>query len=310
MAATAAGDGLPVLGVDVGGTGIVSATGDGRYVTIPAGRRTIVARTNPSRGTVFDSRLLRGILTIPAVAYDGSAGGLSADGRTLVLIQPRVSFPRARTTFAVLSVPRLRLLQTLHLRGDFSFDAISPRGRLLYLIQYIVPNDPSRYLVRAYDLAAGRLLPRPVTDPHEQGEKMRGSPVTRATSPGGRWAYTLYDGAGGVPFVHALNTSRSTARCIDLDALAGTDVSQVRLRVVAGGGRITVENKGRPVLVVDTRTFRVSSPPVTPAKALDERGGGLPWLPVVLVPAGLLAVLAGVVSVVGVRRRRRAAPAP
>ena len=40
-------------------------------------------------------------------------------------------------------------------------------------------------------------------------------------SPDGRWAYTLYDGNGKTPFIHALDTSRSTARCIDLDALAG-----------------------------------------------------------------------------------------
>jgi hypothetical protein len=52
---------------------------------------------------------------------------------------------------------------------------------------------------------------------------MRGNPLTRTTSPGGRWAYTLYDGAGGTPFVHALDTSRRTAHCIDLPALRGSN---------------------------------------------------------------------------------------
>ena len=47
---------------------------------------------------------------------------------------------------------------------------------------------------------------------------MRGQPLTRATSPDGRWAYTLYDGAGKEPFIHALDTSTRSARCIDLDA--------------------------------------------------------------------------------------------
>ena len=133
--------------------------------------------------------------------------GSPADGRTLVLITPRTSFPRARTTLLVLGARGLASRETIRLRGDFSFDAISPQGRLVYLIQYNQPTDPTRYLVRAYDLQHGRLLHAPVVDPQERGEKMRGNPLSRAVSPDGRWAYTLYDGAGGTPFVHALDTS-------------------------------------------------------------------------------------------------------
>ena len=229
FAGTATADGLPVLGVDVGATGVASAARDTRYVTLPAGSRTIVARVDPSGGRVLASRSVNGTFTIPAVAYDGSAGGLSADGRTLVLIEPRTSFPRARTTFRVLAAPQLRPRRVVKLRGDFSFDAISPHGTFMYLIQYTVPTDPSRYLVRAYDLHTYRLLSSPVVDPRELTDKMRGSPLTRASSPDGRWAYTLYDGAGGTPFIHALDTTRRTARCIDLDTLTGTDLSQLRL---------------------------------------------------------------------------------
>lgn len=180
---------------------------------------TVVALVNPHGGRIIASRLLHGTFTIPAVAYDGSAAGLSADGRTLVLIQPRASFPRAQTPLMIVDAQRLRRLQLLRLHGDFSFDAISPRGSLVYLIEYVSPTDPTRYRVRAYDLAADRLLAQPVVDPREPGEQMGGSPLTRATSPNGRWAYTLYDGAGKTPFVHALDTSTRSARCIDLDAL-------------------------------------------------------------------------------------------
>jgi hypothetical protein len=45
-----------------------------RYVTVPAGRNTLVAMI-PTSGRVVRSRLLRGNFTVPAVAYDGSAGG-------------------------------------------------------------------------------------------------------------------------------------------------------------------------------------------------------------------------------------------
>ena len=63
---------------------------------------------------------------------------------------------------------------------------------------------------------------------------MRGSPITRATSSDGRWAYTLYDGAGGTPFLHALDTSKRQARCIDLPMLAGgQDLGQLRITMAS-----------------------------------------------------------------------------
>lgn len=252
-AAPALADGLPVLGVDVGNVGVATQTA--RYVTLPAGRDTVLASVRPDGGQVWQSRLLSGRLTIPAVAYDGSAGGLSADGGTLVLIEPRLGFPRARTRLVALGTGRLAVRRTIRLDGDFSFDAISPRGRLLYLIHYLSARDPNRYEVRAYDLRTARLLPRPVTDPSEPGD-MRGRPLSRATSRDGRWAYTLYDG-GGTPFLHALDTSAVSARCIDLDALKGADTSRLRLRL-GPGSALVVGNGLRPLVSVDTRSFRVS----------------------------------------------------
>jgi len=308
LAGAARADGLPVLGVDVGGTGVASSAGDARYVTIAAGRSTVVARVNPTGGRVLASRLLTGSFTIPAVAYDGSASGLAADGHILVLIEPRASFPRAQTTFTVLAVPQLRPLRTVRLRGDFSFDAISPHGSLMYLIQYTVPTDPSRYLVRAYDLHTGRLLARPVTDPREQTDKMRGSPITRTTSPDGRFAYTLYDGAGTTPFVHALDTSRRTARCIDLDSLTGsTYLWRLRLTLGNGGGTLTVHNGHDIEAVVDTRTFQVSTP--TPAIAPRVGRHSFPARLVALTTLTTLAALTALVALVTVARRRRPAAA-
>jgi len=128
----------------------------------------------------------------------------------LVLIQPCAGYPLAQTPLMVVDAQRLRTLQIAKLHGDFSFDAISPRGSLVYLIEYTSPTDPTRYRVRAYDLAANRLLSQPVVDPREQGEKMGGSPLTRATSPNGRWAYTLYDGAGSAQLRTPVNP-----RCAD-----------------------------------------------------------------------------------------------
>ena len=84
-AATARADGLPVLGIDVGGSGVTTSTDASRFVTIAAGASTIVARVAKTGGRVLRSRLVQGTFTIPAVAYDRSAGGLAADARTCPL---------------------------------------------------------------------------------------------------------------------------------------------------------------------------------------------------------------------------------
>jgi hypothetical protein len=154
-------DGLPVLGVDVGATGVASPSGQARYVTIPAGADTVVARVDAQGGRIGASLLLPGTFTISAVAYDGSASGLSGDGHTLVLIEPRASFPRAETRLAVLRTRPLLWRTTITLPGDSSFDAVSPDGSSLYLIQYTSALDPTKYNVRVYDLDSSRLVKGP-----------------------------------------------------------------------------------------------------------------------------------------------------
>jgi hypothetical protein len=257
-ASSARADGLPVLGIDVGSVGVVSPSEGSRFVTMPAAANTVVARVATTTGTILRSRMLHGTFTIPAVAYDGSAGGLSHDGKTLVLITPRRGFPRANTRLIVLATRTLRTTRVVNLHGDFSFDAISPHGTWLYLIQYVNPNDPTRYLVRAFDTTSGRFAAKPIVDPSAPGEKMRGNPLNRVMSDDGRWAYTLYDGAGSTPFVHALDTSARTAHCIDLDALAGTDLSRLRLRFDRSSDKLRVTRGKTTVQLVDLRTFKAT----------------------------------------------------
>ena len=217
-AGSARADGLPVAGVDASvRPGSSRPLGSARYVTIPAGRAD-GRRPRPAqrRTTIIRSRLLPGTFTIPAVAYDGLRRWALRRRTHARPDHAAHRLPRARTALLVLGARGLASRATIRLQGDFSFDAISPQGRLLYLIQYNQPRTiPTRYLVRAYDLRRGRLLPAPVVDPKERARRCA-KPLSRAVSPDGRWAYTLYDGAGGTPFVHALDTSGRTARCIDL----------------------------------------------------------------------------------------------
>jgi hypothetical protein len=299
VTATAAADGLPVLGIDVGSQGVTVPGGPDRYVTINDGKTTLVERIARDGGRVEGMMRLKGTFTIPAVAYDSSASGLSADWGTLVLIQPRQSFPRATTTFALLDVPSLFLRRTFTLRGDFSFDAVSPQGRRMFLINYTSPADPTRYTVRAYDLNANRLLAKPIVDPAEPSDKMRGGPITRMVSVDGRWAYTLYDGAGGTPFVHALDTATGRAHCIDLPMLFGQqNLASLRFRR-GPGTRIGIEASGTTVAVVDTTTFAASAPAAHAPSDLR------PWL---IVSA--LAAFSLLVALAATRRRFRGRPAP
>lgn len=191
------------------------------YVSLPPkdGKTELLKVGRDGEG-VAATRTLPGEFSVPAVAYDGTTAGLSNDGETLVLIKPRRSFQQRTTSLTVVDPSSLRLRQELELDGNFSFDAVTPDGSVIYLIEYTSNNDPSAYAVRAYDVGTGQLLPDPIVDPDEADKDMRGSPITRESEASGRWAYTLYDGLGEHPFVHALDTTGRVAHCIDLDALA------------------------------------------------------------------------------------------
>lgn len=289
----ARGDGLPFGNVDVGPKGVVVPGDSDRIVALSAGRgATLVARIDRDGGRVRRTLRLHERLTVPGVALDRTADGRSADGRTVVLIRPRGTFPQRRTRLVVLRVRPLQVRRSVRLRGDFSFDAISPDGRRMYLVDYVDPKDARKYLVRSYDVARGRLEVGAIVDAREPDEDMRGYPVTRATTAGGRWAYTLYEG-GGEPFVHALDTTGRRAFCIDLPMLAGTS-NPYDLRLSLRHGRLSVLGGEAALAVVDTETMRASEPRVGPSRARGTpqpgRDRGLDW-----GMAGALAALAFVV---------------
>jgi len=286
LPAPAAADGLP-------GTGVVPSPvsapgGDVEYLTERAKRDTVLRERRLDGGRALRSLDLTGRYSVPAVAYDGSPSGLSGDGRTLVLINPRRSWPRKRTTFAVVDATRMELRRHIRLRGDFSFDAISPDGRVIYLVQYLSPNDQTAYAVRAYDMRAQRLFPDPVVDPSEPDEDMSGVPLSRVSDAEGRWAYTLYSGAKH-PFVHALDTERRTAACIDLEL---KNLRGVALEI--HGGRLDVVGDSGLLARIDTATHRVIPVPEhrpARAKADARASGATPWLPIAAATAVLLLLV-------------------
>jgi hypothetical protein len=285
-----------------GGAGVSAPRASHSYVAVRSGHDTVVQRVRRDEGAVERSRLIRGSYGVPGAAYDGSTTGLSDDERTLVLAS--LSRLRSHTRLLVLDAPALRPRGRIVLPGYFTVDAISPGGRWLYLVRYrsVRNND---YEVRVYDLLRRRLLTEPIVDPREPDEQMQGFPLTRTMSPDGRWAYTLYAGSEGEPFIHALDTERRTAACIDLEDLTNDDVGEARLAL--GARTLRVEGRAGPLALVDTRTFAVRRPGEQAAPAAARRtaspgdhGAGVPWFValVALVPLAGLAVV--------VRRRRHA----
>jgi hypothetical protein len=284
--------------------GVLAPSGKIRYATLANGRSTTV---NASRlnGVVVRWRDIRGRWAVPGVTLDGTPGGLSGDGRTLVLMRPeRVPFPR-RSVFQVVRTSDLAPLQRVVLKGNFAFDALSPDGSRLYLIQRVSQRNLSRYIVRAYALDERRLLPGAIADKAQRGWVMAGYPVRRVTSADGRWVYTFYVRSGAYSFVHALDATRGVAHCIGIPWKgAQNTLWKLRLSLRDGGRTIRVSwPSGREYLAIARDTWRISHPGA-PARAA-RAGSGFPWW--ILGVAGGGALLLLVLRRVGYGLRARAA---
>jgi len=248
-ASAASGDGGPSPGVDQAGEGIVSPSGDLRYMALPTKSATIVEVVRVRGGLLKTFRIIKGRYGIPFVTNLGDTGGLSRDGKLLVLSEAVCCGLRKLSRFVLLDARRLRTIGQIVLRGDFSYDAVSPDASTLYLIQHTSARDYTRYRVRAYDVEAQRLLPRVIVDREEPNEVMRGYPVARATRPDGSWVYTLYAG-GKMPFVHALDAAHRRAVCLDLAWKGSQDpIWRMRLRLSSDGRELMLRGSGRTMVV-------------------------------------------------------------
>ena len=216
-----------------------------------------VGKTTVSNGS--HSISVSGKWGIPRVTLNNGVGGLSSDGRTLVLAQDDVNHQNgalsSKSAFLVLGTKPLKVRQTVFLKGDFGFDALSSQGRTLYLIQHVSQENLFQYRVRAYDLAKGRLLTRVIADKRQTSWLMEGYPVARASTQNGRWVYTLYSNPDNYPFVHALDTAHRTAVCIGIPWDWTTDqqaINESTLAVV--GGKLAIGGK----FALDRATFKVT----------------------------------------------------
>jgi hypothetical protein len=243
----------------IDGGGVVAKGGGTTYLTLAMPREGTLVQA-VSGQNVMRWNMVDGQYGVPTVAA-GVTEGLSFDGRRLVLERFVQAYPKRTSGFVVLKARSLRVDRTIDLRGDFSYDALSPDGRYLYLIEHPEPNRADSYRVRAYDVAAGRLLKRTVTDPWE-GPRMTGYPVSRVWSPDGVWAYTLYQQSEKKAFVHALDTANMKARCIDLPPAAALSNG---MTITSDGSKLSLSMDATPTATVDTMGFSARVTDATPA---------------------------------------------
>jgi hypothetical protein len=289
-------DGGPFL-VTQGGQGVATRDGAFHYVAVPDGAHsTLLEKLEVANGQVNYWIPLKGSWGIPTLGTGSQIGqGLAWNGRTLVLTAPPGYWSPSR--FLLVDLKRLRAVRTIKLPGFFSFDALSPDGSRMYLIQYKHgrSGNLSHYIVREYDLRTNRLLPGKIAarDKDENEPTMAGYPMTRTTSADGRWVFTLYQKPSGMPFVHALDTVAGVAHCIDLPwSKTNAGVYNLVLSLHNHDRTLAVRwRSGRPLLNVAVGSWQVT-----------EVSSAFPWA---WVGAGVGTVLALLAAAGALLLRRR-----
>jgi hypothetical protein len=221
---------VPAGTPDAAWTRMVTATGEGAKTQVHD-----LVLTGGQPGPRLD---IDGAWRLPTIGLDRVPAGVSADGSTIALVPADSAASGAAGTsrFAIVNHvdgdrpttsrdAQLRLATTIELRGSFEFDALSPSGDVLYVVEHL-DGQSGRYQVRAVDVATGRLRDQVIADKRNVDEAMAGWPIAQLRRPDGL-VLTLYRGLEH-PFVHALSTAEAWAICLDLPAKGASDAVAAR----------------------------------------------------------------------------------
>jgi len=286
----------PLFATTDGGTGAVH--GNTQYVLYHSslGASTVLSAVPTSGNSAPRSLDLPGYWYFPNTI--GGAGGLSHDGKTLLLVDLVDKRRFAASTFLVVDLLRMKLVRTftpyasIGRRGPpFALtDALSPDASRLYAVEYTNTDtgvaNPC-FAEYGYDLGSHQRVSIR-TDNYRTGSD--GTPMTRTTSANGRWVYTLYREASGASFIQVLDTVGAAVHCVYLPTSDGADLAGIslgnndRMLAVSSGG-------GTPKLDVAVGSWRVSQAPAAP----------FPWVWLAAGLGGFALVSAG--GVVLWRRR-------
>jgi hypothetical protein len=181
--------------------------------------------------------------------------GPSSDGTALALVAAS-NGAATETRFAVVTKSKTA---NVVLRGEWTFDAISPNGRTLYLAESV---GGDAYVIRPADVITGRagvaLSVKSIAINNvsgDDGPTMQGLPMDRVAASSDGFILTLYDGPG-FPFVHALQTRDSFALCYDLPKSMKSIVNELTLRSTSTAAKFEILHKNK---VVATLTLPLGS---------------------------------------------------
>ncbi|HEX6788589.1 MAG TPA: hypothetical protein VF091_05040 [Gaiellaceae bacterium] len=241
-----------------GGAGVPGVDGTVSFTAVKAAGGTLVSAVSTDGGAVLRSRTFDGQWGIPTIQYGKPGEGMSRDGKTFVLENVGLA---ETSKFMLVSTSDLSTVDSFTLNGTYAFDALSPTGSMMYLIQHKTTQDFEHYIVRGYDLRAHALLSQRIADKTQKSWVMQGWAVTRTTSPNGRWVYTLYANPGGYPFVHALDTVKGVAHCVGLPwpATNGQQGAVFNFTLALKGHTLAVRYQGGSVYrTINTTSWKVS----------------------------------------------------
>lgn len=177
---------------------------------------TIVRDVVVQPGLPGDAAAVDGSWRLPTIGPDPVPVGLALGGPTIVLVENVAPGTNGRTRFAILERGFTTKPRIIELAGRFDYDALSPSGSVLYVVEHLDADAGGRYQVRAVELPSGTLRDGVIVDKRNVDEAMAGYPLAQVRRADGG-VLTLYRGKEH-PFIHALNSVDGWALCIDLPA--------------------------------------------------------------------------------------------
>lgn len=282
--------------------GVTSA--DWRHLYIAIG--STLTDINPNSGATLHTLRLPGDYHLPFATMTGMPGGLSQNGRWLVVqaFDDTPEGPPKASHMLVIDTSYAKAPVRIDLPGAFEFDAISNDGRRVFLIEVL---SASIYRVRFYELGVG-LNPNIIVDKNDGTEAMAGLRVSGVPSPDGQWLFSLYVRGNDSPFIHALNLDNAFALCIDLpgsgDASSGWSLAMsadgkhlfAASGVLGKVSEIANPSGGAPSLV---RTAKLSAATASTNWFIkDVEAKELGWGATLLSPDGRTLVTTGATGIV------------
>ena len=134
------------------------------------GAKTVVDNLVVQPGFGGPSTTVDGAWRLPTIGPDPIPVGVSANGQTIVLVEDGAPATAGTTRFAILDKGVGDPARVVELKGRFDYDALSPDGKTLYVVEHLDADAGGSYQVRAVDVASGRLQDGVIADKRNIGE--------------------------------------------------------------------------------------------------------------------------------------------